>query len=54
MLNSSQRAAINPHVEQLIGTILMQMRMTFTTPHASTGDKAALNQVRGVAITAQV
>ncbi len=46
MLNSSQRAAVNPSVDQLITTILMQLRIAFTTPFTKTTDKTTINQVR--------
>ena len=49
MVNPSQRPAVTSHVDRLIGTVLMQLRMKFSTPLASTDDKEVLTQV-GVAI----
>ena len=43
MVNPSQRAAVNSHVDQLIGTVLMQLRMNFSAP--VNNDQDALQQV---------
>lgn len=47
MVNPSQRPAVTSHVDQLIRTVLMQMRMKFFAPLSNTNDKDALLQVGG-------
>ena len=41
----SQRVSVTPHINQLLRTVLMQMRMNFTTPLANANDQQSQQEV---------
>jgi len=41
----SQRVSVTPHINQLLRTVLMQMRMNFTTPLANANDPQSQQEV---------
>ena len=46
MSTPSQRVSVTPHINQLLRTVLMQMRMNFTTPLANAYDPQSQQEVR--------